>query len=248
MRFRQFRLQNAEGAEGSTGGAAPTTLTTDGANTTPAGSSPASTEATGTPAAAAGATQQPSTDAPKAQAETAATQEAADKAAADEAAALKAAEKVAPEKYELKAADGTTLDPEALGELEGIARELKLSNEEAQKVTDIGAKLAQKWEAKQADTIQKAAAEWAATATADKEYGGEKLTESLATAKKALDAFGTPELRSLLNDSRLGNHPEVIRFMVRAGKAISEDRMVTGGAGPATAGANVAKSLYPNQS
>jgi len=246
MRFRQFRLQNAEGAEGSTGGAAPTTLMTDGANTTPAGSSTASTEATGTPAAGVDANQQPLTDAQKADA--AATKEAADKTAADEAAALKAAEKVAPEKYELKAADGQALDPEALGELEGIARELKLSNEEAQKVTDIGAKLAQKWEAKQADTIQKAAAEWAASATADKEYGGEKLTESLATAKKALDAFGTPELRSLLNDSRLGNHPEVIRFMVRAGKAISEDRMVTGGAGPATASANVAKSLYPHQS
>jgi hypothetical protein len=71
-----------------------------------------------------------------------------------------------------------------------------------------------------ADTIQKAAAEWAAAAVADKEYGGDMLTDSLVTAKKALDAFGTPELRTLLNDSRLGNHPEVIRFMVRAGKAL----------------------------
>jgi hypothetical protein len=52
-------------------------------------------------------------------------------------------------------------------------------------------------------------------------------------AKKALDAFGTTELRSLLNESGLGNHPEVIRFMFRAGKAISEDSMVTGTKGEA---------------
>lgn len=233
MKFRQFRLQGAEGAEGSTGSAAlATTLMTDSTNTAPAVESSAPAGATGADPAVEGAAAAPA-DAQK---------------AADDAAALKASERTAPEKYELKAPEGATLDPEALGEFEGIARELNLSQEDAQKVADIGAKLAQKWGDQQAQSIQAAAAEWAASATADKEYGGDKLPESLATAKKALDAFGTPELRSLLNDSRLGNHPEVIRFMVRAGKAISEDRMVTGGAGPATASANVAKSLYPNQS
>lgn len=235
MKFRHFRLQNAEPA--ASGGGS-TTLMTDGAQTTPAASSSASTETTvaTAPAVKADATQQASTD----------TTQVDTEVKTDETAAPP--EKVVPEKYEFKAPDGVTLDPEIFGEFEGVAKELKLSQEEAQKVTDIGAKLAQKWEAKQADVIQQAAAEWAASATADKEYGGDKLTDSLTTAKKALDAFGTPELRTLLNDSRLGNHPEVIRFMVRAGKAISEDRMVTGGAGPATASQNTAKSLYPNQS
>jgi vancomycin resistance protein YoaR len=212
-------------------------MMTDGAQTTPAATSSATTEAQATaPGANVDATQQTSTEQADATAE----------ANTDEAAA--APEKVVPEKYEFTQPEGVSMDAEALGEFEGLAKELKLSQEEAQKVTDIGAKLAQKWEAKQADVIQQAAAEWAASATADKEYGGEKLTESLATAKKALDAFGTPELRTLLNDSRLGNHPEVIRFMVRAGKAISEDRMVTGGAGPATATQSTARALYPNQS
>jgi hypothetical protein len=211
------------------------TLMTDGVTSTPADTS-APITAPVTADAVVDANQQPSTDAATAPAD----------AKTDEAAA--APEKVVPEKYAFTAPEGTQLDDEAIGEFEGLAKEFKLSQEEAQKVTDIGAKLAQKWETKQAETIQKAAAEWAASATADKEYGGDKLTESLVTAKKALDAFGTPELRSLLNDSRLGNHPEVIRFMVRAGKAISEDRMVTGGAGPATGSQSTAKSLYPNQS
>lgn len=166
---------------------------------------------------------------------------------ADEAAAQP--EKVVPDSYEFTAPEGALLDKEAVDELSGLAKDFKLSQEEAQKVADIGSKLAQKWDTKQAETLQTAAAEWAASATADKEYGGDKLVESLSTAKKALDAFGTPELRTLLNDSRLGNHPEVIRFMVRAGKAISEDRMVTSGAGKAQASpVSAAKALYPNQS
>jgi len=234
MKFRRYRLQNADPAA-SGGGAA--TLMTDGAQTNAAASSTAS-DATQAPVLEVkpDATQQASTD----------NTDANTDGKTDETAAPP--EKVVPEKYEFTQPEGVSMDAEALGEFEGLAKELKLSQEEAQKVTDIGAKLAQKWEAKQADVIQQAAAEWAATATADKEYGGEKLTESLTVAKKALDAFGTPELRTLLNDSRLGNHPEVIRFMVRAGKAISEDRMVTGGAGPATASQSTAKALYPNQS
>ena len=211
------------------------TLMTDGANTTPAATSTAPATTTEAPATevTTGATQQTSTDETQAKPDV----------KTDETAA--APEKVVPEKYEFTQPEGASVDEASLGEFAALAKDLKLSQGEAQTVID---KMAPAMQARQAEAIQKAAAEWAATATADKEYGGDKLTESLTTAKKALDAFGTPELRTLLNDSRLGNHPEVIRFMVRAGKAISEDRMVTGGAGPATASTNVAKSLYPNQS
>ena len=70
----------------------------------------------------------------------------------------------------------------------------------------------------------------------DKEFGGPALAENLSVAKKALDAFGTAELRTLLNESGLGNHPEIVRLFFRAGKAISEDRVVTGSTGQAKAG------------
>ena len=63
-------------------------------------------------------------------------------------------------------------------------------------------------------------------------------------AKKALETFGTPELRTLLNESGMGNNPEVIRAFYRVGKAISEDKFVSGKATPADA--NDARSLYPN--
>ena len=98
------------------------------------------------------------------------------------------------------------------------------------------------------EAIKAAQDQWTADAKADKEFGGEALAENLSVAKKALDQFGTPELRTLLNDSGLGNHPEIIRAFYRAGKAISEDRFVPAGAGVRTGGArDAAKSLYPNQ-
>lgn len=155
----------------------------------------------------------------------------------------------APEKYEFKAPEGTPLDTELLGEFEGIARELNLPQDKAQLVVDkLAPKVAERMAAQQSQVVQQARTEWAESARADKEFGGDNLPANLAVAQKAMTTFGTPELRALLNDSGLGNHPEVIRAFYRAGKAISEDsRVVNGQQGNQPAGKDLAKSLYPNQ-
>ena len=150
----------------------------------------------------------------------------------------------APEDYEdFKAPEGIALDTEVTTEFKGLAKELNLSQDAAQKVADLGAKMAQKWATQQTEAISKAHAEWIDGTKTDKEIGGDKLPENLAMAKKALEAFGTPELRKLLNDSGLGNHPEVIRMFYRTGKAISEDRVLTGAAGESPAKGD-ARRLY----
>lgn len=140
-----------------------------------------------------------------------------------------------PIEYDLKAPEGMQLDAEALDEFKGIAKELGLENESAQKLTDLGTKLAAKWEAKQVETIQAAQAEWAEQSKTDKRFGGDALQENLGIAKKALDTFATPELKQLLDKSGLGNHPEVINAFYNVGKAISEDRFVNGGKAPSNA-------------
>ena len=158
---------------------------------------------------------------------------AAETVASDQPAAEAKAEakpQAAPEKYEFKAPEGKQFDAEVLNTYSEVARELNLSQEAAQRVLDA---MAPKMAERQVAQIEAIRTEWANTSKTDKEFGGEKLSENLSTAKKALDAFGTTELRTLLNESGLGNHPEVIRFMVRAGKAISEDRFVAGTKGAA---------------
>lgn len=148
----------------------------------------------------------------------------------------------APEKYEFKAPDGREFDAKVLEQYSQVAKELNMSNESAQKMLDtIAPALAQK----QQDAIAAARAEWETSSKADKEFGGDKLSENLAVAKKAMETFGTPELRTLLNDSGLGNHPEIIRAFYRAGKAISEDGFVAGGTNP-KAETSIAQQMYPN--
>ena len=134
----------------------------------------------------------------------------------------------APEKYEFKAHEGREFDAEIIQNFSEVAKELNLTQDAAQKLLD---KMAPIVEQRQLQQIEQVRTQWADASRNDREFGGEKLPENLAVAKKALDQFGTPELRTLLNESGLGNHPDVIRFMYRAGKAISEDRYVGGDIG-----------------
>ena len=149
----------------------------------------------------------------------------------------------APEQYEWKAIDGAEISTDALADFSEVAKELNLPQDAAQKILD---KMAPALARRQAEAIEGVKTQWADSARTDKEFGGDKLGENLAVAKKALDSFGSPELRTLLNESGLGNHPEVIRFMVRAGKAISEDGLVQGTRSVAAQG-DPAKRLFPNQ-
>ncbi|WP_154058962.1 peptidase, partial [Pseudescherichia vulneris] len=135
----------------------------------------------------------------------------------------------APEKYEFKTTEGQELDTAALEQFEPIARELNLTNEQAQKMVDLyGTQILPMVQKQQAEAWQKTTEQWAADVKADKEIGGDKLTANIGVAQRALETFGTPDLKEYLNASGLGNHPELIKVFVKVGKAMSEDGMVTG--------------------
>ncbi|EMG2396704.1 peptidase [Klebsiella pneumoniae] len=134
----------------------------------------------------------------------------------------------APEKYGFQAGEGVELDAEALKDFEPVARELNLTNEQAQKLVDAYPKILAGVQQRQADAWQAQTEEWAATVKADKEIGGDKLTANLGVAQRALDTFGTPALKEYLNGTGLGNHPELVKAFVKVGKAMSEDGVVTG--------------------
>ena len=160
----------------------------------------------------------------------------------------------APENYEFnpKVADAPQeLDPEVLTAFGDVAKELNLSQEAAQKVLD---KVAPVVQAKQAKALEDAKAGWVNDSQSDEEFGGENFDANLKTAKSALDTFGNDALKSLLVETGFGNHPEIIRFMYRAGKAISEDSYVGNSQGANPRGSNIPKdfngianALYSNQ-
>lgn len=154
----------------------------------------------------------------------------------------------APEKYEFDAGEGKEFDAGVVEAFSEVAKELNLSQADAQKVLD---KVAPVIQARQAEQLEGLRNDWVNAAKSDAEFGGEKISENLGIAKKALDSFGSPDLRALLEESGLGNHPEVIRFMFRAGKAISEDSFVggspVGGRGSPKDFNSAAAALYNNQ-
>lgn len=161
------------------------------------------------------------------------------------------AEDGAPETYEFKAPEGKNFDNEIIKTYSEVARELNLSQKSAQRMLDqLGPKIAER----QLASLDSLKQSWIDSSKTDKEFGGESMQTNLSVAKKALDAFGTPELRNVLNESGLGNHPEIIRFFYRAGKSISEDGYVGPSSGSGSSKsqprdfASQASALYSNQS
>jgi hypothetical protein len=148
--------------------------------------------------------------------------------------AAPAPQSTAPDKYNFNLPEGTP--QESVADFAKVAKDLGLSQEAAQKVVDL-----------QISQAAKQSATWADAAKVDAEFGGDKLAENLAVAKKAVEAYGSPELKTFLDKTGLGNNPEVIRFFYRAGKALSEDRVVQGGNSTTPGPRSPATALYPNQ-
>lgn len=146
----------------------------------------------------------------------------------------------APEKYEFAAPEGQALDANALAVFEPIAKELGLTQEQAQKLVDIYPQIQQQ----QAEAWSKQIADWGEQVKADKEIGGDKFNASVGLAQRALDQFGNPELREYLNASGLGNHPALVRFCAKVGKSMAEDSFVVPNQGGQRSAADI---LYGNK-
>lgn len=125
----------------------------------------------------------------------------------------------APEEYaDFTLADGITLDEKSLGEFKTLAKEMNLTQDQAQKLVTLQNSMA----LAQAEAYQAQVEEWVSAAKNDKEYGGKEFEKNAALANKALTQFGSRELVSYLNDTKLGNHPEVVRAFYKIGKALEE--------------------------
>lgn len=135
-----------------------------------------------------------------------------------------------PEEYaDFEVGENTILDDEALAEFKGMAKELGLKQEQAQQMVSMAEKLSQKWAEGLQNHIVETRTAWRDTVKTDKELGGDALPENLATAKSAIEAFGTPELKKMLDDTGVGDNPEFIRFALRVGKANREHDFVKSG-------------------
>lgn len=134
--------------------------------------------------------------------------------------------KGAPEQYaDFTLPEGVTLDAALSDSFKATSKELGLPQDKAQKLVDLYAK------------STKAAIEGQLAEFAEQQKGWKEATlkalganadKELAFAAKARDAFGSPELAKLLEETKLGDRIEIVQMLIKAGKAISEGGFVEG--------------------
>ncbi len=158
-----------------------------------------------------------------------------DEGEATPAEGAKTEEPAAAADFDIKLPEGVVADAETLTNFKALAKEAGLKGEHAQKITDLYIGMVQKQAEADAAAADAETRAWGEALKTDKEFGGPAWDANKATAQRALDKFGSPELGALLTQSGLGNHPEVVRAFYRIGKALKEDSIAgTGGGGRAT--------------
>lgn len=128
-----------------------------------------------------------------------------------------------PEEYEYDAKDVAEEMKQALDAWKVKAKEFGMTKEQFSKLTAYQIetmKAIRANEAKAREDNAKASAE-----ELKKEWGN-KFDENLTAAKKAMKQVFPESFGKFLDTSGLGNHPEMVRAMVRLSQAVSEDSLV----------------------
>jgi uncharacterized protein YidB (DUF937 family) len=148
----------------------------------------------------------------------------------------------APEKYDWDLGEGVEVDAELAGEFEPVARELGLSNDQANKLaSEMLPKVQQQMTANWAKQVDG----WRQQSESDPEFGGAKLEATMGEARKALEAHGSKELNELLENTGIGNHPALIRAFASMGRSLKEDQLVTNGGKPTSGPKDLTEAFYP---
>jgi len=146
-----------------------------------------------------------------------------------------------PEKYDLKMPEGVSPDTKILEGFEPLAREMGLSNENAQKFVDLYAKHVAGLEQAQIASLDTQRKEWVAEFQKDPKHG-----ETLSMAKRGLSAVATPEAMKLIMGTWLGDHPAIIHTFAKVGKIFAEHTIHTGTETTKPASLPPEQVLYPN--
>jgi len=136
-----------------------------------------------------------------------------------------------PEKYDLKAPEGYDLNEAIVGEASTLFKEMKLTNDQAQKLVDFQAKLQKDAAEAPYAAYDAMREEWQGQVKADPELGP-KLPQVKETIGRALDTLGDPTLvatfREAMNLTGAGDHPAFIKAFYKLSQAVVEGTPVRG--------------------
>ena len=152
----------------------------------------------------------------------------------------------APDKYDLKLPADSVLEASHVEKIAAFAKERGLSNEQAQAILNRDSEQASAFHGSQLALVDRQRKEWLDTSKADKEFGGEAFPANVELANRVIARYGSDTLRSQLDETGLGNHPEFLRMMVKLGKSMDEDHLRLPGKGAeGEKNQSVADRLFP---
>lgn len=131
-----------------------------------------------------------------------------------------------PEKYELKLPQGSLITSERLEKLSAFAKEKGLSQDQAQMLVEREHDAVNEYHARLHSNYAAEEKKWIETAQKDSEIGGDNLPRAVEYSKRVLERFASEQLRKELDESRLGNHPELVRLLYRIGKKFHPKELV----------------------
>lgn len=150
----------------------------------------------------------------------------------------------APETYKFEFSDPTVkVDDATLAAFTPVLQKHNVTQEQAQELANVLAvqnkaqtdaytkKLEDETFATEQAGLMLAAQrdKWAAALKSDKDIGGTNYETNVKAMQRAIARFGDPALKTLLEQTGLGNHPALARFCLKAGLTISEDKVLDGG-------------------
>lgn len=134
--------------------------------------------------------------------------------------------KGAPEQYaDFSAPEGLSYDEQFIGTFKDAAKELNLSQKQAQHLLD---KCAPVLAQRQIEQIKAVSEQWVERTKTDKEIGGENWTRASSDIARVRDKFGVnadgkidPDIQEFMQ-TPIGNHPGLLKLLARVGRAFGE--------------------------
>lgn len=141
------------------------------------------------------------------------------------------------------------IDDKMFSDFKAVAAESGLPQDQAQKFIDMHVAMEKQRVTQEEQQFTELQNTWKGEVSADKEFGGDKLPQTLSSIAKVIDRYGGKDaaaIRQAFGYTGAGNNPQIVRLMARMASALNEGSAVPGTKPAPSKGRTAADTLYPN--
>lgn len=153
----------------------------------------------------------------------------------------------APVEYKLDIPKESLLSVEQVEGLKAYAKEKALTPVQAQELLVRESTAVDAFHKNQQTVLETKRVEWAKAAEQDSEIGGAKFAENVANAQRVLAKYGSDALKSELDRTGFGNHPELLRVFSRLGRDMANDKFIKAGVSTPKVEKSLEEIFYPSE-